>query len=70
MLIDFGPGVIIPKQNLKSWIHPEAAILVAFKNIFINNTSDKLMTKIYKELIKLNTKKSIQSNEKMGKGPE
>ena len=37
----------------------------------VTDTSDKrLISKIYKELIKLNTKKNKQPNSKMGKGPQ
>ena len=42
-----------------------------WENIFANHTSDKgLMSKIYKELIKLNTKTNKKSYLKMDKGPE
>ena len=41
-----------------------------WENIFANDNSDKSLTsKVYKELMGLNTRKS-QSNLKTGKGPE
>ena len=43
--------------------HQNEKTPIEWENIFANDTSDKgLIFKVYKELIKLNTKKSKQSN--------
>ena len=39
-------------------------------NVFTDTCDKGLISKIYKELIKLNTRKSKPSNLKMDKGPE
>ena len=41
-----------------------------WENIFTSTSERELLSKTYKELIKLNTKKIKQSNLNMGKGPE
>ena len=43
---------------------------IEWDNIFANTSDKALISKIYKVLIKLNTRKNKQPNSKMGKGPE